>query len=324
MKKKIVLCTPLPDELLARLRESFSVAYFPDEPPAGAVEALDAALAGAEGLIVAPPMRVDRALLAKAPELRSVATVSVGYDHCDVPALAERGITLTHTPSVLTETTADTVFALLLATARRVVELGNMVRDGAWTTAIGPERYGLDVHHKTIGIVGMGRIGKAVARRARGFNMPVVYSGPSRKPDAEREYGARHLPLEELLAVADFVCLTLQPSERTRNLISREKIALMKPSGILINISRGFVVDEEALADALRAKTIHAAGLDVFVTEPLPLASPLRGLDNAVLLPHIGSATGATRYAMMACAVQNMVAALTGTLTENAVNTAAV
>ncbi|SBW08714.1 2-oxo-carboxylic acid reductase (glyoxalate reductase) (2-ketoaldonate reductase) [uncultured delta proteobacterium] len=322
MKKNIVLCHPLPDDLLARLQSVFSVAYFPDGITERTAAPFEAALAEAEGLVVSaiPRIPVTRELLAKAPKPRSVATVSVGYDHCDVPALTERGITLTNTPAVLTETTADTVFALILAAARRVVELGSMVREGRWTANITPEHYGINVHHKTIGIIGFGRIGQAVARRALGFGMRVVYTGPSRKTEAEQQYNAEYMPLDELLAAADFVCLTLQPSEKTRNLISREKIALMRPSAVLINISRGFVVDEDALAEALRDKKIHAAGLDVFVTEPLPATSPLRQLDNVVLLPHIGSATGETRYAMMACAVDNIIAALNGTLKENCVN----
>lgn len=322
MKKKILVYYPFPDDLLARLSERFELAYFPAPPAPGEKTAFDAALAEAEGIILSPVPRLaaDRALLAKAPKLRTVATVSVGYDHCDVPALSERRITLTHTPSVLTDTTADTAFALVLATARRVVELGCMVKAGQWKGPLGSESFGINVHHKTIGIIGMGRIGSAVARRARGFSMPVVYSGPSRKLAAECEFGAKHLPLEQLLAVSDFVCLTLQPSEKTRNLIGRAELALMKKSAVLINISRGFVVDEEALAAALRDKTIHAAGLDVFVSEPLPAASPLLELDNVVLLPHIGSATHETRYDMMANAVDNLIAGLDGSLWENCVN----
>ena len=322
MKKNVVLCCPLPEELLARLRSHFTLTCFPEGETPDNAAAFTAALAEAEGLVVSPLFKVavNRALLDKAPALRSVATVSVGYDHCDVPALTERGITLTNTPGVLTETTADTVFALILATARRVVELGCLVKEGRWTATVTEAQFGINVHHKTIGIVGLGRIGAAVARRARGFGMSVVYTGPSRKPEAEQAYDARYLPLDELLAVADFVCLTLQPSEKTRNLISREKIALMRANAVLINISRGFVVDEEALAEALRDRKIHAAGLDVFVTEPLPQTSPLLGLDNAVLLPHIGSATGETRHAMMVTAVDNIIAGLDGALRENCVN----
>ena len=322
MKPSIIICQPLPADLLARLQSLYTVTYLPDGVTPDKAAQFETTLAEAEGLIVSPIPRVavSRDLLVKAPKLRSVATVSVGYDHCDVAALTDRKITLTHTPAVLTDTTADTAFSLILATARRIVELGSMVREGRWTQNLGAEYFGINVHHKTIGIIGMGRIGKALAQRARGFAMKVVYAGPSRKPEAEDAYDAQYLSLDDLLATADFVCLTLQPSEKTRNLISREKLSLMKQSAVLINISRGFVVDEEALAEALRDKTIHAAGLDVFVTEPLPQTSPLRKLDNVVLLPHIGSATGETRYAMMDCAVNNMIAALNGTLQDNCVN----
>ena len=322
MKKNILVYYSFPEDVLSRLKDHFTVTCFPGPPSPGEEAAFDAALAEAEGIILSPFPRLDanRALLEKAPKLRSVATVSVGYDHCDVAALTERGITLTHTPSALTDTTADAAFALILAAARRVVEMGSMVKAGRWRETLTSSGFGVDVHHKTIGIVGMGRIGSAVARRARGFEMPVVYTGPSRKPEAERAYGARHMPLDELLSVSDFVCLTLQPSEKTRNLISREKLARMKPSAILVNISRGFVVDENALADALRERKIHAAGLDVFTTEPLPMDSPLLSLENAVLLPHIGSATHETRHKMMLSAVDNMIAALDGTLKENCVN----
>ena len=322
MKTTVILCQPLPDDLLARLRALYTITYLPDGITPDKTALFEAALADAEGLIVSPIPRVtvSRDLLAKAPKLRSVATVSVGYDHCDVAALTERNITLTHTPTVLTDTTADTAFSLILATARRIVELGSMVREGRWTQNLGTESFGINVHHKIIGIIGMGRIGKALAQRARGFDMKVVYTGPSHKPEAEKAYEAQYLSLDELLATSDFVCLTLQPSEKTRKLISREKLSLMKQSAVLINISRGFVVDEEALAEALYNKTIHAAGLDVFVTEPLPQTSPLKELDNVVLLPHIGSATRETRYAMMDCAVNNMIAALNGTLQDNCVN----
>ena len=322
MKKNIVVCYPFPDDLLARLQSLFTVAYFPAGVTPENTPDFEAALANAEGLVVSPLVKVpvDKALLAKAPALRAVSTVSVGYDHCDVPALTERKILLTHTPGVLTETTADTVFTLILTTARRAVELANMVTEGRWKEPVTDRQLGIDVHHKTIGIVGLGRIGLAVANRAKGFGMSIVYADAFRKPEAEEALGARCLPLDELLAVSDFVCLTLQPTKDSNHLISRDQLARMKPSAVLINTARGSVLDEEALAEALRNKTIHAAGLDVFATEPLPRNSPLLGLKNIVLLPHIGSATGETRYAMMALAVDNLAASLDGALRENCVN----
>jgi len=228
---------------------------------------------------------------------------------------------LTNTPDVLTETTADTGFALILATARRVVELANWVRDGHWRSGLGPAQFGSDVHGKTLGIVGMGRIGEALARRAAaGFGMQVIYHSQRPKPDVEARYGARRFALDELLAKADFVCLTVPLSAATEGLIGRGELALMKPEAILINISRGRVVDEQALIDALETRRIRGAGLDVFVQEPLAADSPLLRLDNVVATPHIGSATEETRQAMARCAVDNLLAALAGRRPANAVN----
>jgi gluconate 2-dehydrogenase len=323
VKNKVVLTRPFPDELLAKLREHFELAYFPSGMVPERQDEFDAALADAEGLIGAsspPRVSVDADLLRKAPKLAAVATVSVGFDHCDVSALTARKILLTHTPSVLTDTAADLAFTLLVSAARRVAELDRMIRAGNWLEGISLSHFGVDIHHKIIGIVGMGRIGAALAQRASGFRMSIVYSDVIPNKAVEKAFGARHLPLEELLRTADFVCLTLLLSPETRGLINRDRLALMKKSAILINSARGGVVDQAALIDALRHGTIRAAGLDVFEKEPLPLDSPLRQLDNVTLLPHIGSATEETRYAMMKCAVNNMIASLDGTLKENCVN----
>jgi gluconate 2-dehydrogenase len=323
MKKKVVLTRPFPDELVEKLRDHFDLVYLPSGITRERQEEFAAALADAEGVIGAsapPRLSVDAELLRQAPKLAAVATVSVGYDHCDVPALTARKILLTHTPSVLTDTTADLAFTLLAATARRVAELDRMVRTGNWLKGIDASHFGVDIHHKTIGIVGMGRIGAALGQRASGFHMPVVYSDVAPHEAVEKTLGARYHSLEELLRTADFVCLTLPLLPGTRGLINRDRLALMKKNAILINTSRGGVVDQAALIDALRQGTIRAAGLDVFEQEPLPLDSPLRQLDNVTLLPHIGSATWETRYAMMECAINNMIASLDGTLRENCVN----
>jgi len=266
-------------------------------------------------------VRLDASLLDLAPELEVISSVSVGVDNYDIADLDRRGIVLTNTPDVLTETTADTGFALILATARRVVELANWVRDGHWRSGLGPAQFGSDVHGKTLGIVGMGRIGEALARRAAaGFGMQVIYHSQRPKPDVEARYGARRFALDELLAQADFVCLTVPLSAATEGLIGRGELALMKPEAILINISRGRVVDEQALIDALETRRIRGAGLDVFVQEPLAADSPLLRLDNVVATPHIGSATEETRQAMARCAVDNLLAALAGRRPANAVN----
>lgn len=228
---------------------------------------------------------------------------------------------LAHTPDVLTEATADTVFALILASARRVVELAEYVKSGQWRQSIGEALYGTDVNGKTLGIVGLGRIGTALARRAAlGFRMPVLYTSRSPHPQAEAQFGARRVELDELLATADFVCLQVPLSPQTRHLIGARELAKMKRDAILVNASRGPVVDEAALIDTLRAGAIRAAGLDVFEHEPLAADSPLLSMRNVVALPHIGSATRETRHAMARCAAENVIAALDGTLARNIVN----
>ncbi|MCG8708421.1 glyoxylate/hydroxypyruvate reductase GhrB [Brenneria sp. 4F2] len=315
MKPSIILYKAIPDDLRARLDQHFTVTELDDLPPEN-----HPALAQAEGLIGAGG-KVDKRFLQHCPRLRAASTISVGYDTFDVAALNEKGVILMHTPTVLTETVADTVLALMLSSARRVVEVAGRVKAGEWQEGIGSDWFGTDVHHKTIGILGMGRIGLAVAQRAHfGFGMPVLYNARHHHPQAEARFNARYCDLDSLLAEADFLCITLPLTPETRNLIGRAQLAKMKPGAILINIGRGAVVDEAALIEALTNGTLHAAGLDVFVQEPLPVDSPLLSLPNVVALPHIGSATHETRYAMAACAVDNLIAALSGQVTENCVN----
>nr|WP_314484575.1 D-glycerate dehydrogenase [uncultured Pseudomonas sp.] len=319
MKKRIVLYKALSSDLLARLQAAADVTTVDLARPDGLARLRDA-LPGAHGLLGAS-LRLDASLLDLAPELEVISSVSVGVDNYDIADLDRRGIVLTNTPDVLTQTTADTGFALILATARRVVELANWVRDGHWRSSLGPSHFGSDVHGKTLGIVGMGRIGEALARRAAaGFGMQVIYHSQRPKPDVEARYGARRCALDDLLPQADFVCLTVPLSPTTEGLIGRRELALMKPEAILINISRGPVVDEQALIDALETRRIRGAGLDVFVQEPLAIDSPLLRLDNVVATPHIGSATEDTRQAMARCAVDNLLAALAGERPANAVN----
>lgn len=315
MKPEIILYGRIPEDLRARLASHFIVNEFPGLPPVN-----DPALAKAEGLIGAGG-QIDRAFLSHLPRLRAVSTVSVGYDNIDVAALNQKNALLMHTPTVLTDTVADTVITLMLMTARRALESAERVKAGEWQRSIGSDWYGVDVHHKTIGILGMGRIGMAVAQRAHfGFNMPVRYHARRRHPDAEQRFNAHYDELDTLLAKSDFLCITLPLTPQTRHLLNRERLAKMKPGAILINIGRGPVVDEAALIDALRNDQLLGAGLDVFETEPLPADSPLLTLPNVVALPHIGSATHETRYAMAACAVDNLIAALTGDVKENCVN----
>ncbi|MBI6955197.1 MULTISPECIES: 2-hydroxyacid dehydrogenase [unclassified Pseudomonas] len=319
MKKRIVAYKRLSDELMARLHAQAEVTLV-EAPAADGLARLRAALPGAHGLLGAS-LRLDRALLDLAPQLEVISSVSVGVDNYDIEALDQRGVLLTNTPDVLTETTADTGFALILACARRVVELDGWIRAGHWRAGIGPAQFGCDVQGKTLGIVGMGRIGEALARRAHaGFGMRVLYHTRQPRPEVEARFGAGYRSLDALLAESDFVCLCLPLTGATQNLIGARELALMKPSAILVNISRGRVLDEAALLQALAERRIRGAGLDVFVQEPLAADSPLLQLDNLVVTPHIGSATLETREAMARCAVDNLLAALAGERPTNLVN----
>ncbi|BEU21333.1 D-glycerate dehydrogenase [Paraburkholderia sp. 22B1P] len=316
MKRKIVAYKPLPDDVLAYLQQHADVV----QADAAQHDAFVAALKDADGAIGAS-VKITPAMLDGAAKLKALSTISVGYDNFDVADLTKRGIVLAHTPDVLTESTADTVFSLILASARRVVELADWVKAGEWKASIGPALFGVDVQGKTLGIVGLGRIGGAVARRAAlGFNMKVQYTNRSANAEAEQRYGARRVELDELLATSDFVCLQVPLTPETRHLIGANELRKMKKSAILINASRGQTVDENALIEALQAGTIHGAGLDVFDQEPVDPHSPLLKMKNVVALPHIGSATHETRHAMARCAAENLVGALDGTLKINIVN----
>ncbi|MGA7780233.1 MAG: D-glycerate dehydrogenase [Paraburkholderia sp.] len=314
--KKILVYKPVPDDVLAYLREHAEIVQI----DAAQHDAFVAVLKEVDGAIGAS-VKITPAMLEGATKLKALSTISVGFDNFDVDDLTRRGIVLAHTPDVLTESTADTVFSLILASARRVVELADWVKAGKWQGSIDQAQFGVEVQGKTLGIVGLGRIGGAVARRAAlGFNMKVLYTNRSPNSQAEQAYGARRVDLAELLATSDFVCLQVPLTSETHHLIGAAELRAMKKSAILINASRGPTVDEAALIEALRAGTIHAAGLDVFETEPLPADSPLLSMPNVVALPHIGSATEETRHAMALNAAENLVAALDGTLTRNVVN----
>jgi phosphogluconate 2-dehydrogenase len=269
-------------------------------------------LAEAHG-IIGSGLAITPELLDAAPNLEVISTISVGYDNIPVDELTRRGIMLCNTPDVLTETTADTGFTLIMATARRVVELAEWVKADQWQASVGPALYGSDVHGKTLGMVGFGRIGQAVAKRgALGFGMKVLYSNASPKPAIEQQLGATRRELDELLAESDFVCVTVPLTAETERLIDAQQFALMKRTAIFINIARGKVVDESALINALENGVIKAAGLDVFEQEPLSASSPLPQMPNVVALPHIGSATHETREAMAQRAVDNIRLALQG------------
>lgn len=309
--KKILVCGAVSDQQMAEMGGSFQVEDFRgaslDDNPA-----LGTALGKADALINGG-LPITTALLDRAPSLKIIATISVGYDAYPVDELSRRGILLCNTPDVLTETTADTGFSLIMATGRRVVELDRWVRQGEWKTGVGPAQFGKDIHGKTLGMIGLGRIGAAMARRgALGFNMSVLYSNSSPKPALEEELGARPCEMAELLAKADYVCVTVPLVEETVHLIGADEFALMKSDAIFINLARGKVVDEMSLVEALKKGRPGAAGLDVFEVEPLPGDSPLLGMNNVVLLPHVGSATHETRDAMAQRAVDNTCQALRG------------
>lgn len=319
MKPSVILYKALPDALQQRLENHFTVTRVNNLSPETVQQHADA-FAGAVGLLGSSE-KVDVALLEKMPALRATSTISVGYDNFDVDALNARNVLLMHTPTVLTETVADTLMALVLSSARRVVEVAERVKAGEWTKSIGPDWFGTDVHGKTLGIVGMGRIGLALAQRAHfGFNMPILYNARRQHKEAEERFNARHCDLDTLLQEADFVCLILPLTDETHHLMGKAQFEKMKKSAIFINAGRGPVVDEQALIAALKNGEIHAAGLDVFEQEPLPASSELLKMPNVVALPHIGSATHETRYNMAACAVDNLIDALQGKVDKNCVN----
>lgn len=263
-----------------------------------------------DALFVTAIDRVDRELLAACPRVRIVATGSVGYNHVDLAACAERGVAVTNTPDVLTEATADLAWTLLMATARRVCESEHWLRAGKWGRWSFDQWLGADVYGTTLGIVGMGRIGSAVARRARGFAMKILYHNRSRAAN-EAELGARRVELDELLREADHVILVLPYSAATHHVIGARELAAMKPGATLVNVARGGIVDDAALVEALRAGRIGGAGLDVYENEPA-LNPGLLTVPNVVLTPHIGSATRSSRLGMAMLAADNLVAFATG------------
>ncbi|NUF27677.1 2-hydroxyacid dehydrogenase [Gilliamella sp. ESL0254] len=321
MKKNVVLFSKIPADQQTRLEQAFNLTVFDDNIDYNSTSYTNA-LANAEGMIGNISTRIDDNFLAKMPKLKAAATISVGFDNYDLNALKKHGIRLMNTPKVLTESTSDLIFTLMMATARRTVELSNLIHNGKWKKGITPEYYGTDIYGKTIGILGMGRIGQAIAKRAHcGFDMNIIYYNRSARHDIEQTYNAKRLELDNVLKQADFIVIILPLTEETTKLITKEKLALMKPSAILINGARGKIIDQQALFEALKNKTIKAAGLDVFEIEPLPTNSPLLELDNVLLSPHVGSATVETRYAMAKCAVDNIITALKDEKpTENWVN----
>jgi gluconate 2-dehydrogenase len=319
MKPKILVTREVFDETLAFLAQHCEVesnqvdhAFDP--------EALARRLEGKDGVMCALTDRIDDKLLARCPNLKAVANIAVGYNNIDLPACTARGVMATNTPGVLDDSTADLAWALILGTARRLTELERRVRAGEWTGWRLKQWLGIDVHHATLGIFGMGRIGQAIARRAAGFEMKVLYHNRTRvASDLEKRLNATYVTKDELLRKSDFVVLQVPYAPKTHHMIGARELKLMKPTAILINSTRGGVVDDAALIAALRSGVIRAAGLDVFENEPR-LNPEFMRLDNVVLMPHIGSSTETTRRAMAMTAAQNLVAALTDGRPPNLLN----
>ena len=312
-RPRVFVARLIPEEGLALVRDACDADIWTDELPPPRDELLRR-VAGCDGVLTLLTDRVDDELLdAAGPRLRVVSNYAVGFDNIDVAACARRGIPVGNTPGVLTETTADLAWTLLMAAARRVPEGDRYVRDGRWKTWGPLLLLGPDVHGTTIGIVGFGRIGQAVARRAAGFGMTILYHDVTRLPDeVTAPLGATFVTLDELLARSDFISLHVNLTAETRHLINARTLAAMKPTAVLVNTSRGPVIDQIALADALREGVIWAAALDVTDPEPIPMDDPLVGLPNCLIVPHIASASGATRGKMAAMAAANLLAGVRG------------
>jgi glyoxylate reductase len=317
MPEKVLVTREIPSAGLRAL-EPFDVRVLHERPPERG-ELLDA-VRGVSGILSTATEKMDGELMDAAGEdLKVIANMAVGYDNVDVEASAERGIVVTNTPGVLDETTADVAFMLLLAAARRLGEGERLLRAGRWEWWGPKQLMGRDVWGKRLGIVGFGRIGQAVTRRARGFGMEVLYHNRSRKEEAEQELGARYVEFDELLETVDFVSVHTPLTDETHHLIGPKELGRMKPTAVLVNTSRGPVVDEAALADALAAGRIFAAGLDVYEEEP-KVHPKLLELENVVLAPHIGSASVETRDRMAALAAENLAAVLRGEDPKTPVN----
>lgn len=307
----IVVTRPVPEKALELLRARGSVRVGPGEPPVPTADEVARLVHDAEVVYTLPANPLTGDAIRAAPKLRMIATLGTGYDNIDVAAARERGIPVTFAPGILDETTADGIFALMLAAARRLPEAERFLRAGkyrGWTPFL---FLGTDVFEATLGIVGMGRIGRAMARRATGFRMNILYTDAVRNEQAETEFGAAFVTLDQLLERSDFVTLHVPLMPETRHLIDAKRLRQMKKTAVLINGSRGPVVDERALAEALRDRVIAAAGLDVFEREPA-VEPGLLELENVVLLPHIASASERTRVRMAVRAAENIVAFLDG------------
>ncbi len=308
MKPKLFMTREIPERGLSKIREHFEVDLWPEEAPPPK-EVIIERVKGVDALVPLLTDPIDAEVMDAAPKLRIISQYAVGYDNIDVKAATERGIYVTNTPGVLTETVADFTMALMMAIARRVVEADKYIRQGKWKVGWHPLYFlGTDLYGATLGIIGLGRIGSAVARRAKGFNMRILYYDVFRREDLEKELGIKYVDMETLLRESDFVTLHVPLTPETKDLIGERELKLMKPTAYLINTSRGKVIDEKALIKALKEGWIAGAALDVFYEEPTPPDNPLLELDNVVVAPHIASASLETRSRMAEIVAENLIA----------------
>jgi len=317
--KTVLLTHPLPPDWISLLSGRVNLLAGREEIP-GWRDDLLAALPQAEGILSLLTARVDESILVRVPKLKVVSNMAVGVDNIDVAACTKRGIPVGNTPGAMTDATADLTISLLLAAARHLPESSRDAREGRWSTWSPTGWLGADLRGATLGIIGLGKIGSAVAERARGFGLRIVYWEPAPSVDAEATKGARYLPLNELLATSDFVSLHCPLNESTRGLIDESALRKMKPAAILVNAARGPIVDTDALVRALSENWIRSAALDVTDPEPLPPDHVLYSLQNCFIVPHIGSATFGTRKRMAEMACENLLAGLEGRQLPNCVN----
>lgn len=317
---RVYVARRLPEPALALLRSQAEITVWGTDEVPPPQDVLMREAAASDGLLPLLTDRIDGALLDAAPRVRVVSNCAVGFDNIDVAAATARGVVITNTPGVLTETVADFTMALLLASARRLVEGDKYTRAGKWQSWMPMLFLGQDIHGATLGLVGLGRIGAAVAKRARGFGMKIIYYDVIRREDLERDLGIEFASLEDVLRRADFVSVHTPLTPQTRHLISAPQLRLMKRTAILVNTARGPIVDPDALYQALASGGIAGAGLDVFEVEPIPMDHSLLTLDNIIVAPHIASASVETRTKMALMAAENLLTALAGRRPPNLVN----
>lgn len=311
MKPKVYIAKPIPLEVEEYIAQSCEYKIW-DKKEAIPQDVLYEEIADVDGLMISK-WKVSEEFLDHAPKLKILSNVAAGYENFDYELMKKRNVLGTNTPHVLDDSVADLALGLILMTARKLGRLNQYVKDGSWSRLDDEDFLGQDVHHATLGIIGMGNIGEKIAKRAAlGFDMHVLYNNRSKRPDAEEKYGAVYAELDDLLRKADFVLVMLPLSTATEGLIGKREFDLMKPSSFFFNCSRGKIVKEAELIEALQTGSIKGAGLDVYETEPVDKDNPLLKMDNVVTMPHMGSATEATRFKMAMTAAHNLVAGVTG------------